>query len=388
MKKLLEWVGKAALWLVIAAALAATIVPLFLDRIYYSGPAQANFDGAHFSNPDGEINFPVPKGAPKGNLLTRLIMSRVDRPEWPKQVAVTPSRPAMRLSGNTMRATWVGHATVLVQAGSLNILTDPIWSDWATPFPGVGPRRVAQPGVRFEDLPRIDIVVVSHDHYDHMDIPTLQKLWERDRPLIVTSLGNDTILRQAGIPSRALNWDGAVAGPQGATVHVVRNHHWSSRWGKDRNRALWSAFFIATKAGNVFFSGDTGAGDMGWTDDTAKLGPIRLAMIPIGAFRFYPGQMANDAHIGPGQAVEVFEHLRASTAIPVHWGTFHLSSEAYDTPPKMLKLFTGCAGIDAARFAPLRIGEQIEVPPYAPVMKVKADAAPCAEGSPALAALK
>ena len=113
-----------------------------------------------------------------------------------------------------MQVTWIGHATVLVQTQGLNILTDPIWSERASPFSFVGPRRVRAPGVRFEDLPRIDLVLVSHNHYDHMDLPTLRRLWERDRPLIVTSLGNDTILRGEGIESVTRDWGGRVPGPR------------------------------------------------------------------------------------------------------------------------------------------------------------------------------
>lgn len=382
-----KWLAGALLWVVVALCLVITFVPAFLDHIYYEGPESSHYDGAHFSNPDGEINFPVQPGHRRGNLLTRFLFARSDRPDWPDHIAVTPSKPSARVNGTALRATWVGHASVLVQAGGLNILTDPIWSEYASPFPGIGPSRVAAPGVRFDDLPKIDLVVVSHDHYDHMDLPTLKRLWDRDRPVIVTSLGNDTIIRGAGVPARALDW-GDTLNVGSARVHVLRNHHWSSRWGKDRNRALWSSFLIETVAGKVFFAGDTGIGDGRWVDAARALGPIRLAILPIGAFRFYPGQMNSDAHIGPGQAVEVFERLGASSAIPIHWGTFRLSNEGYDTPPKMLRLFMGCAGLAQDRFAPLKIGGVLDVPAYSAPARGRADTRPCAPGSAALEALK
>lgn len=382
-----KWLAGALLWVVVALCLVITFVPAFLDHIYYEGPESAHYDGAYFSNPDGEISFPVQPGHRRGNLLTRFLLSRSDRPDWPDHVAVMRSRPPARVSGTAMRATWVGHASVLVQAGGINILTDPIWSEYASPFPGIGPSRVAEPGVRFADLPKIDLVVVSHDHYDHMDLPTLKRLWDRDRPVIVTSLGNDTILRGAGVPARALDW-GDTLDVAGARVHVLRNHHWSSRWGKDKNRALWSSFLVETAAGNVFFAGDTGIGDGKWVDAARALGPIRLAMLPIGAFRFYPGQMNSDAHIGPGQAVEVFGRLGASAAIPIHWGTFRLSNEGYDTPPRMLHLFMDCAGLAQERFAPLKIGGVLDVPAYSAAVRGRADMRPCTPGSAALAALK
>ncbi len=384
--KILRGAGVALLFIVIALCLAITIVPPFLDRIYYDGPVSRHYDGGHFFNPDGEIEFSSPPGTNRRGFLLRWLTGQDERPEWPKSVAVKPSHPPAFAAPRGMVATWVGHATVLVQAAGLNILTDPIWSDYASPFPPLGPKRVAKPGIRFDDLPKIDLIIISHNHYDHMDIPTLKRLWERDRPKIIVSLGNEQILKDNGIPAIALDWGQSVSGaaldklgPQTVIqcenyehcpdyrVHVVRNHHWSSRWGTDRNRALWSSFLIQTRAGNIFFAGDTGAGDMAWPAEAARIGPIRLAMIPIGAFRFWPGQMEADSHIGPQRAVEVFEKLKASTAIPIHWGTFRLSYEKWDTPPRMLELFLKCEGIARQRFAPLRIGQSIQVPAYSAV---------------------
>ncbi len=379
--------GIALLFLIVALCLAITVAPPFLDRIYYEGPASRHFDGAHFFNPDGQDDF-GPHGPNLQNAIARYLLRRDERPAWPDAIAVKPTRPPAFAAPRGMVATWVGHATVLVQAAGLNILTDPVWSDRAGPLNLIGPKRIAPPGVRFDDLPRIDLIVISHNHYDHLDIPTLKRLWERDRPRIVTALGNDKILKANGIPATALDWgqsiSGAALGGLGDDtviqcenyehcpdyrVHVTRNHHWSTRWATDRNRALWSSFLIETRAGNVFFAGDTGAGDMAWPDDAARLGPIRLAILPIGAFRFQKGQMASDAHIGPEQAVRIFERLKASTAIPIHWGTFRLSYEGWNTPPRMLELFLKCEGIARKRFAPLRIGQSILVPGYMAVQQ-------------------
>lgn len=381
-------IGTALLFLIIALCLIVTIVPPFLDRIYYQGPVSRHYDGAHFFNPDGVIDIPAPPGISRQGFILRWLLGDDDRPTWPLSVAVKPARPAPFAAPRGMVATWVGHATVLVQAAGLNILTDPVWSDHASPLPPFGPKRVAAPGIRFDDLPKIDLILLSHNHYDHMDIPTLKRLWERDRPKIVTSLGNDAILRANGIPATALDWGRSVSGaalnglaPDAVIqcgnyehcpdyrVHVTRNHHWGSRWGTDRNRALWSSFVVKTRAGNIFFAGDTGAGDMAWPAEAARIGPIRLALIPIGAFRFWKGQMQSDAHIGPVQAVEVFKRLNASTAIPIHWGTFRLSYEQWDTPPRMLKLAMGCAGLDATRFAPVRIGQSMLIPGVSPVAR-------------------
>jgi L-ascorbate metabolism protein UlaG (beta-lactamase superfamily) len=346
-------------WAIILLCLAALIVPRFLDRRYYRGPDTAHFDGERFSNPDGDADTVSPGRGGRGSFFWRQLTD--DRPPWPGHVAVAPSRPARRVEGSRMVATWVGHATVLVQTQGLNILTDPVWSDTAGPF-GLGPRRVAEPGIRFDDLPPIDLVLVSHDHYDHMDLATLRRLWKRDRPRVVTSLGNDSVIGQAGVPATALDWGGRVAVRPGVGVAVTRNHHWGSRWFSDRNRALWSSFVIALPGGNLFFAGDTGFGDGRWPAEAARLGPVRLALIPIGAFRFEPGQMASGSHIGPVQAAQVHARLGASTSLPIHWGTFRLSYEGYRTPPRLLAATLRCTG--QRGFPVWQIGRPVEVPPY------------------------
>jgi L-ascorbate metabolism protein UlaG (beta-lactamase superfamily) len=287
-------VGAGLLWLVVLLCLAIAIVPEFLDARYYRGPVSDHFDGERFINPDGADDALAPPGG-TGTLL-RYVTARDNRPIWPDRVAVSPAKPPARVDGDRMLATWVGHATVLVQTQGLNVLTDPVWSKSAGPF-GIGPTRVAEPGIRFADLPKIDLILVSHDHYDHMDLATLKQLWDRDRPLIVTSLGNDSVIGQTGVPAHALDWGGQIAVRPGVSVVVNRSHHWDSRWFADRNRALWSGFVVRLPGGNLFFAGDTGAGDFKWADQAASYGPIRLALIPIGAFRFTAGQMAAGSHV-------------------------------------------------------------------------------------------
>ncbi|HEY9578821.1 MAG TPA: MBL fold metallo-hydrolase [Rhizorhapis sp.] len=388
--RFLKVTGTFLLFTVVALCLATVLVPPFLDRIYYEGPLSSHYNGERFFNPDGGEDFTVPKGRSRGGVLARWFLGADERPEWPENVAVQPSKPQMNVQSGEMKAVWVGHATVLVQAGGLNILTDPIWSDYASPFPPLGPERVTKPGIRFEDLPKIDLVVVSHNHYDHMDLPTLKRLWARDRPLIVTSLGNDSIISQTGAKAVALDWGQSVDVRPGVRVVVTRNHHWGSRWGADRNRALWSSFVIETPEGNIFFGGDTGGGDMKWPEEAASYGPVRLAIIPIGAFRFYAGQMSSGTHIGPRDAVKIFEGLQASYAIPIHWGTFRLSYEAYDTPPRMLDLFVRCAGLSPERFSGKVIGRPMDVPAFSVSQKgaPSIDPANCREGSKALRVLK
>lgn len=348
------------LWAVVALCLAATIAPFFLDRVYYRGPVTNHFDGQRFFNPDGTALDLSP--GRRNKLLRQQLFGDPTRPAWPDHVAVTPGKPPVGVEGGEMRVTWIGHATVLVQADGVNILTDPVWSETVGPF-GFGPKRVADPGVRFEDLPRIDLVLVSHNHYDHMDLATLRRLRDRDHPLIVTSLGNDSVIAGAGAASRALDWGGRVVLRPGVAVTVTRSHHWDSRWFVDRDRALWSSFVVQLPHGNFFFAGDTGLGDGKWPAEAASLGPIRFAAIPIGAFRFEEGQMAGASHIGPRDAIRVWDGLGRPSALAVHWGTFRLSREGYATPALMLRGMLRCAGEDPARFTARRIGEGFAVPP-------------------------
>ncbi|MDY0958146.1 MBL fold metallo-hydrolase [Sphingomonas sp. CFBP8993] len=360
----LRWIAKTLALVLILVGLAATIVPHYLDRLYYEGPESGHYDGQRFFNPDGDSDtLRMPSRGGRGGFLWRQLTGDDDRPAWPETVAVRQTRPEQRVEGQRMVATWIGHATVLVQTQGLNILTDPIYAERAGPF-GFGPKRVAAPGVAFDALPKIDLVVISHNHYDHLDQAVLKKLWARDRPLVVTSLGNDSVIGQVGVHATALDWGREKIIRPGVSVVVTRNHHWGSRWFADRNRALWSSFVVKLPGGNVFFAGDTGMGDGRWPEEAAKFGPVRLALLPIGAFRFAPGQMASGSHVGPPQAVQIFERLGASTAIPIHWGTFRLSYEGYDTPPKLLDAAMRCsAARSGSRFAAVRLGEPVTIGP-------------------------
>lgn len=354
-----RFIGKAVYLLIVLLLALIVVLPPFFDRIYYQGAPSSHFDGERFFNPGADV---PPQATPRQWRLPRMIrfMAGEGRAKWPEAVPVTPTRPLARVDGDAMRVTWVGHSTVLVQSHGLNILTDPIWSEHASPFPPLGPKRVRAPGVRFDDLPKIDLVLVSHNHYDHMDLPTLKRLWSRDRPLIVTSLGNDAILRARGIEAVARDWGGRVPVRPGVEVVVERVHHWDSRWFRDRNRALWSGFTVVMPGGNIFFAGDTGLGDGRWPAEAARNGPVRLALIPIGAFE--PREMMKESHINPAEAVTVFEGLRAGHALGVHWGTFQLSAEPMGAPPAVLAGVLRERGIAADRFRATLPGQGWWVP--------------------------
>jgi L-ascorbate metabolism protein UlaG (beta-lactamase superfamily) len=371
--------GTLLLFLLVGLCFAPSLIPPFLDRIYYDGPRSDHFDGERFFNPDPG----PPSGAHGGpaKYLNRWLGGG-GRARWPDRVRVTPTIPPRLVSGNEMLVTWIGHSTVLVQTAGVNILPDPIWSERASPFSFIGPKRVRAPGVRFEDLPKIDLVVVSHNHYDHMDLPTLKRLWDRDRPFIVTTPGNEKIIEQAGIDADAYDWGTSLTrdrdperGPpgfacSGATnsllgnchfgIAVERVHHWSSRWGTDRNRALWSGFTIETPSGKIFFAGDTGWGDGSWPREAAAHGPFRLAILPIGAS--LPRDVMQANHMDPEEAVRAFEILKPRRALGIHWGTFQLTFEAIDDPPKRLAAELRARGIAPERFVTTEAGQSFRVP--------------------------
>ena len=349
--------GTFILFLAVVICLAPVVVPPFLDRTYYQGPPSDHFEGGRFLNPDG---MPLPTPGRERRFFQRWAGSS-ERAVWPDHVRVVPTIPPRRVDGTDMRVTWIGHSTVLIQTQGLNILTDPIWSERASPFAFIGPRRVREPGVRFDDLPRIDLVLVSHNHYDHLDLPTLRRLWRRDRPLIVTSLGNDRIIARAGAESVARDWGGRVPVRPGIEVVVERVHHWSSRWMTDRNRALWSGFTVCLPGGNIFFAGDTGWAGGGWARAVARHGPFRLAILPIGAYE--PRDFMRSNHVDPEEAMAIFGILNPARALGVHWGTFQLTFEPIDQPRQRIASLARARGLAPDRFVALEAGGSFSVPP-------------------------
>jgi L-ascorbate metabolism protein UlaG (beta-lactamase superfamily) len=295
---------------------------------YYSGLPSDHFDGLRFLNPD---HAETDRGF-RDILRWKLKESPA---VWPRSIPVRQAIPDPRVA--RIRATIVGHASVLIQAGGLNVLTDPIWSERASPVPFAGPRRVSAPGIAFEALPEIDVVLLSHNHYDHMDMATLRRLHARHHPLVVTPLGNDVILRRAipGIKVVANDWWDRIDIGKGAEVTILPANHWSARSGRDRRMALWSGFMLSTNGGNVYFAGDTGYGDGRiFREMRRRTGRPDLALIPIGAYA--PRWFMSSQHTDPNEAVQIMEDLEAARAVGIHWGVFQLTDEGRDEPHELL----------------------------------------------------
>jgi L-ascorbate metabolism protein UlaG (beta-lactamase superfamily) len=348
----------AAVGVVAAGVLLAGMA---LDEAPVERPVSDHFDGERFSLP-GHANV----GDRSFADLIRWQVTREAAP-WPDSVPVTPALPAARVEGGALVATMVGHATVLVQTRGLNILTDPIWAERASPVGFAGPRRVTAPGIDFAKLPKIDLVVVSHGHWDHLDVPTLKALWDRDRPLILVPLGHGRMLAEAGIEARELDWgEQATVGDVTAVAEPV--YHWTSRWFADRNRALWAGWSLLTPEGLIYFAGDTGYGDGAAFRAVRRNGPVRLALLPVGAYE--PRWFMAEQHMNPAEAVQAMADLGAAQALGLHWGTFQLTDEGWEAPRADLAAALGKAGVEAGRFPALVAGETLRLaaPASAPVM--------------------
>jgi L-ascorbate metabolism protein UlaG (beta-lactamase superfamily) len=267
--------------------------------------------------------------------------------------------PPARVDGGRLRVTFVNHATLLIQMDGLNILTDPIWSKQTVPIFGV--RRRRPPGVRFEDLPPIDVILVSHDHYDHMDLPTLRRLVKAHRPHLFVGLGNAAFLAGAGVPGVAdLDWWQSAGIAPGVTVTAVLARHKSGRGLFDQDHRLWCGFVVQGPSGSVYFAGDTG-----WGSHFAEIGRrfpnLRLALLPIGGFK--PRWYQHEQHLGPADAVAAHRTLSAATSVPIHFGTFPNGDDAETEPVTTLRAVLDASPDVAPHFVILDNGESAEIPP-------------------------
>jgi L-ascorbate metabolism protein UlaG (beta-lactamase superfamily) len=322
---------------------------------YYNGPRSDHFDGVRFFDPRG--------GPPRSRRdLLRWFADRHWRATKSKWPAWAPSpdadHPPARVEGAACRASYVGHASWLIQTAGFNMLLDPVWSKRASPVRFAGPKRVNDPGIAFADLPPIDVVLVSHGHYDHLDLATLSRIAATHKARVITPLGNNTIMRNhdPAIAAEAYDWDNRVNLGAGVAVTLVPARHWSARNLFDRNMSLWASFVIETPGGRIYFVGDSGYGDGGYFRHAREhYGPIRLAILPIGAYE--PRWFMRDQHMNPAESVQALIDCGAEIALAHHYGTFQLTDEPFDAPLAALADALTAAGISPTRFRALRPGQ-------------------------------
>ena len=289
-------------------------------------PFPKHFDGKRFFNPDA----PQARGFLD---VLRWKLSSQPAPSPPFVSDVEPSKPPSRVEGNDLLVTLINHSTLLLQQNGAHILTDPIWSERASPFGSIGPRRRRKPGVLWNDLPRIDTVLLSHNHYDHLDLATLRRLAARGQSEFVVPVGVARLLQSQSIgPVHELDWGDSLPLAR-ATIHCVPALHFSARGILDQNRTLWCGYVIEAAGRTVYFAGDTAFGDH-FAQIRERFGAPRLALLPIGAYE--PRWFMSPVHMGPEDAVRAHHILGAETSIAIHHGTFQLTDEALDTPRKRL----------------------------------------------------
>jgi L-ascorbate metabolism protein UlaG (beta-lactamase superfamily) len=317
----------------------------------YRGPVSDHFDGRRFRNYHTTPHNDFREAAKWATNRQRGYWKpRRDEPPGPP--------PPARVEGEQLRVTFVNHTTVLLQTHGLNILTDPIWSERCGPVSWFGPRRVRPPGIRFSDLPPIDLVLLSHNHYDHCDLPTLRRLARDHQPNLIVPLGNRDFLQRRGIPVRHdLDWWRSV-GLSGLTITAVPVRHFAGRGLFDRDRSLWCGYVVETASGSICFAADTGWGNQ-FDEIHDRLGAPRLALLPIGAFR--PEWFMSRVHISPEQALDAHVALRAQTSVATHFGTFRLADDAETEAPERIQANLHRIPRDT-RFWVLGFGEGRDVP--------------------------
>jgi L-ascorbate metabolism protein UlaG (beta-lactamase superfamily) len=320
-------------------------------------PLSDHFDGALFFNPEPTIRRANGK---KFGLLS-IIRARWKRDPsvwstWPAHIenAVYPA-PEQHIAEGSVGVTFIGHSTFLLRLPGLNVLTDPIFSKRCSPVKFAGPARVRAPGIALEDLPKIDMVLLSHNHYDHCDLASLRQLRRRFAHMrIVTSLGNAAFLAAKRIKGAIeLDWWQANESA-GTRITAVPARHFAARSLSDRNKTLWAGFVLEHGGTKIYFAGDTGYTKF-FKEIAERLGPPDLALLPIGAYE--PRWFMGPVHMNPEDAVKAFTDLGARRAIGMHFGTFQLTAEAIDAPLQDLAAAKEAASIAPEAFTTLDCGE-------------------------------
>jgi L-ascorbate metabolism protein UlaG (beta-lactamase superfamily) len=308
-----------------------------------------HFDGNRFFNPT------LPRGsAPSRRSVIK--MMREPRSLWPAWVENKGvHRLNETLGAGEVAITFVNHATFLIQMGGIAILTDPVWSERASPFRRIGPKRVREPGVAFEDLPRIDIILLSHNHYDHLDIATLAQLRQRFAPTVLAAAGDARLIGPLGFKvMRELDWWDDFQFNDTLKVSFVPAQHFSARGLFDRQKSLWGGYTIESRGRRVYFAGDTGYSTH-FSDIKTRMGAPDIAMLGIGAYE--PRWFMQPIHMNPAEAVRAHRDLGSKQSIGMHFGTFQLTAEAIDQPQADLKRALSESGIPESEFTTLHEGE-------------------------------
>ena len=305
-----------------------------------------------FRNTDPD--FRRPSSWTRWSFVTRRVWAGFTAPRTFDAPRLANDGVALRSGLINPSITWVGHSTLLVQVDGVNVLTDPHWGARASPLSWAGPLRLSPPGLAFDDLPRIDVVVLSHDHYDHLDLGTVKRLAETHDPLFLVPLGLKEWFAGNGMTRvEELDW-WQEREYRGVRFVCLPAQHFSQRTLWDGNRRLWASWAVVSRERRLYFAGDTGY-FAGFKEAGQRLGPFDVAAIPIGAY--LPPEIMKAVHTTPEEAVQAFVDLDARVMLGIHWGTFDLADEPLDEPPARMLAEIRRRGIDAERGWIFKLGE-------------------------------
>lgn len=320
-------------------------------RLNQRRPVSDHFNGRRFFNPTLTPDF-----APGFRNLRRML--REPRTGWPLSVENSGvPRLNMPLGGNDVAITFIGHATFLIQIDGLNILTDPIWSERAGPRNLMGPRRVRKPGVAFGDLPKIDLVLLSHNHYDHFDKATLRALRRAFSPTVVFAAGDMRLVRPLGFREmHELDWWDDTSFGDRLKITFTPAQHSSARGLHDRHKSLWGGYMIESRSRRIYFTGDSGYSTH-FAEIRSRIGSPDIALLPIGAYE--PRWFMTPVHMNPAEAVRAHRDIGSKQSIGMHFGTFQLTTEAIHQPVVDLKAALAEHGVAESEFVTQPEGETV-----------------------------
>jgi L-ascorbate metabolism protein UlaG (beta-lactamase superfamily) len=338
----------AIIGLLLAVPIAMFAVGIAISAPRYRGPDSDHFGGTRFLNPENV--------QAKGGLdVFKWMITRKKGP-WKRDLqSINTQRPPAHVSDG-IRVTFVNHSTFLIQVDGLNILTDPVWGRRVSPFSWIGPQRMKSPGIRFEDLPRVHVVALTHNHYDHLDIQTMRMVFGAHHPRIICPLGIKAFLDKESVRGgEEVDWWNEVTLNRDVTIQAVPAQHFSGRGFLDRDATLWCGYVFKTAKGNIYFAGDTGYNPVTFKEIGARCGPMKLSFLPIGAYK--PEWFMSPIHVSPEGSTRIHSDVLSETSIAMHFGTFALADEGEDDPLTELERAMEKCDIDRDYFLALRNGE-------------------------------
>ena len=348
------------LWILLTLILSVVIgfvVNYWLAAPSYKGLVSDHFDGERFYN-YGKYATDAILPEQRNGSLWKWILNR-PKNEWQWRENTPHPTIVERVEGAELVVTYINHATVLLQTEGLNIITDPVWSNRVSPFTFMGPKRYRPVGIALDELPSIDVILLSHNHYDHLDLASLRAIVAIHKPKIFTSLGNAAYLASHGITGAIdMDWWSEQTLKEGIKLTCVPAQHFASRALSDRNKTLWCGFVFETSRGPVYFAGDTGYGS--FVEKIAeRFTGFRFALIPIGAY--LPEFFMSPVHISPSQALQIHRELNVQTSMGIHFGTFRLADDGQDQPIQEIKSLLSEPQNMALNFHILDNGEVLQV---------------------------